>query len=86
MSHRVCEHCDGYVVENIEHIIMQCPFIEPQREVLLNELSTLHPIVDTKLKENPFRNLVWMLGGNIDNGRAINNIYKQVVNSRNVFG
>ena len=43
-SDKVCALCDNYSIENIEHIVMQCPFFEKYRVDLYKKIDLLDPI------------------------------------------
>ena len=38
MSHKLCEICDLYIVESIQHMIMQCPGVYKERESMFNQI------------------------------------------------
>ena len=69
VSPKVLEHvlytCDSYSVENIEHLVVQCPFFESTRVDLYTELDLLDPIFMQNLRVNLSKSLFWMLGGQI---------------------
>ena len=70
VSPKVLEHvlytCDSYSVENIEHIVMQCPFFESTRVDLYTELDLLDPIFMQNLRGNPSKSLFWTIGGQME--------------------
>ena len=56
-SAKVCSLCDNYSIENIEHIVMQCPFFENNRVELYKKIDLLDPIFKRKMGENPSKSL-----------------------------
>ena len=94
---RACSLCDNYVVENIEHIVMQCPNFEVDREAMFYELGNVNPTFGQKMAEHHSEVLYWMLGGQIDalsfeemlefwvtSGRSINCMYTSTVKARSI--
>ena len=61
-SSRACELYDNFTIENIEHIVMQCPNVEGIRRNVYSDFENLNPIFLQKIKERPSGTLFWMLG------------------------
>ena len=53
MSHKVCEMCDLYMVESIQHIIMQCPGVYKERESMFNQIYENIPSLRNIFSEQP---------------------------------
>ena len=58
--------CDNAAVENIDHIVMQCPDVEAHRAIMYNEIEKLNPHIVHAMLTNPSRVLYWILGGQIE--------------------
>ena len=99
LSDRICQSCDLGVVENIYHLIMQCPYMDDIRQSMYRQLQNDVVVYFDKLKENPQDNLAMLLGKVVANvdletvisglqivGRHICLMYKRVINSREGIG
>ena len=63
-SHKVCSRCDLYAIENIEHMLMQCPaYEEAQSEMYEEILRLIKQEYDDALTNHPEETLAWLLGG-----------------------
>ena len=40
-SDRICELCDEYAIENAKHVVMQCNYLQPIREIMLNKINDI---------------------------------------------
>ena len=58
-SYRTCTMCDHYTLENIEHIIMQCPAV---RIKMYQDIYRVCPRFETLCQEHPGLVLAWLLG------------------------
>ena len=49
--------CHEFAIENVEHLLMHCPFLKEKREAMFNEISTLERHYDfnirSPLNKNP---------------------------------
>ena len=94
-SHRICSECDMYVVENIYHVIMQCPVHENDRVHLYDALYNFDPSLRGIFSANPEKVLFWLLGQEMDGadelymfnfwcitGTAIYGMYRNVCMNR----
>ena len=90
-----CTLCDSYSIENIKHIVMQCPYFESTRVNLRRELDSLDPVFEGNLRQNPSMSFYWMLGGQMEGlsfeemfnfwivtWKSINSMYTTTVKSR----
>ena len=98
-SHIVCSRCDHYAVENIEHLLMQCPASEVAMSMMYEQIRKIMPEYDYAMTNHPDKIVTWLLGGYIEgldftqmlplwmiSGNAINRIYREVVQERNGIG
>ena len=61
----MCENCDLFAIEDIIHMIMQCPsFVEEQKAMFL-EIKVISPNIKEHLHETPNMTIRWLLGGTI---------------------
>ena len=94
-SHRTCERCDHYALENIQHITMQCPAYSKEREEMFGRINNECPNVSTLMEENPPMNFAWMMGRDMEGisdeeqdlklticGTAISEMYRKCISSR----
>ena len=59
-SHRTCIKCDMFEIENISHIVVQWPAMEPQiRRALYSIDARIRPLQESSLALV----LTWLLGG-----------------------
>ena len=81
-SQVTCERCDLYAVEDIEHILMQCPSFDRDRMRMYDQLCMIDPGFMERCAEEPGEVLAWLLGkpieggGDGDDGRIMENIWK----------
>ena len=61
-SHRTCANCDLYLVEDVRHILLQCPANTNIMTGLFDELALKCPNVSNALNDNPSMSLLWLLG------------------------
>ena len=98
-SHRMCSECDMYVLENIVHLVMQCPMHENDRVIMYGALYDFDPSLIGMFSDSPEKILYWLLGREIDgkseaymfgfwciSGNAIFNMYRKVCASRTGVG
>ena len=94
-SHRMCSECDMYVVENIYHLVMQCPMHEVDRVLMYDALYNYDP----QLRTPPEKILFWLLGMEINDtseaymlgfwniaGNAICGMYRKICTGRTGIG
>ena len=99
MSHKVCEMCDLYMVESIQHIIMQCPGVYKARESMYNQIYENIPSLMNIFSEQPSKVLFWLLGRPVDDiavpdaemllfisGYWIYSIYNKTLRNRSGIG
>ena len=61
-SYRTCTMCDHYRLENIEHIIMQCPAVNDIRIKMYQDIYRVCPRFEILCQEHPGLVLAWLLG------------------------
>ena len=94
---KLCQNCDLYAQEDIEHIIMQCPRYQKRSEIMFKEIFARCPNVC--FESNPSQIFGWIIGKQMDNveyeelcnmwtiaGITINYVYKEVVKERSGMG
>ena len=64
-SNRACSNCDMYLVENVYHMVMQCPMHEQERRLMYARLYEYDPMLEDFCAENPERVFYWAIGGEI---------------------
>ena len=66
MSYRTCTNCDLYCIEDINHIVAQCPFYQADRELMYDEIFRKCPNVKEILDEDSSNIIYYLLGKNIN--------------------
>ena len=61
-SQKTCEMCDHYAVENIHHIIMQCPAYNNERVIMYELIDRYFPAITSLFKINPSMTFAWIMG------------------------
>ena len=64
-SSKICELCDMYTVENIFHLIMQCPGMYDEQVEMYNQIYLCAPVIRRMFAEEPQNVFFWLLGRNI---------------------
>ena len=62
-----CDKCDEIAIENVEHLIMHCPFQNRRRETMLREIEHLERLYETRILSPVENNLFTLLGKVPDN-------------------
>ena len=92
---RTCIECNMSVIENVEHIVMQCPSLDQSRRNMYDEILELANDLGTRLLEDPSQTMLLLMGKS-DNrfdiehlvmfwsisARHISKMYRQVVKNR----
>ena len=65
-SHRVCSACDLYALENIHHIVMQCPAFYDTRSQMYDDTIALEGEIPGRFREEPSMVFGWLMGGCIE--------------------
>ena len=94
-SHRTCSYCDQYVLEDLFHVVMQCPRNEVTRTTMINSITDIDGVFRTAFEENPHEVFNWLIGKDIPNisrdllhkmwlisGKSIDKIYSQICKDR----
>ena len=95
----MCVNCDLGITENLQHLVMQCPF---QTDISISMYKVMYEQAydfAVKVHKNPQRTLQWLLGNFMDEvetnvmytgleiaGRHICMMYRNVINSRTGIG
>ena len=95
MSNRTCIRCDQYCIEDITHIIMQCPGYNDERILMFNEIYDECPNARGVFESNSGNILYYLLGRDIptldDNemfslwcisGKMITQMYRKATHDR----
>ena len=98
-SSKICELCDMYTVENIFHLMMQCPEMYDGQVEMYNQICVCALVIRRKFAEEPRNVFFWLLGRNIPDfneidhlalrrtaGMWIRRIYLKAVQSRSGIG
>ena len=99
LSVRTCENCYMYVVEDMHHLLMQCPHFHDRRQQMLERIYENAPEVEEIFANDPPKVFAWLLGKEIPrcppnamlevwriSGQVINTIYMDVIRSRKGIG
>ena len=98
-SSKTCELCDLYAVENIFHLLMQCPGMYDEQEAMYDHIYRNAPEIRKIFTDEPIFVFFWLLGRNIPDinekhhiaprriaGRWIYRIYHKAVHNRSGVG
>ena len=99
MSFRACELCDLYNVEDVFHILMQCPYFQDCRKRMFSHIYEVDATLEETFREQPENVFPWLLGKDIIgceydtmcmvwiiSGNAMNDMYTQVIGMRAGIG
>ena len=99
MSCRTCTKCDQYCIEDIVHVVYQCPYSQPSMNELYDEIFTKCTNARPIFEENPADVIYYLLGMNIPglherdtidlwtmSGNAICKIYRMLTMDRKGVG
>ena len=64
-SFKICSHCDLYILENLNHILMQCPYNQPEFTSLIGEITAECCDVVRAFASEPSKIFYWLLGKSI---------------------
>ena len=98
-SVRACENCYLYVVEDMYHLLMQCPHFHDRRKKMYEDIYKKVPEVEEIFRKDPPMVFAWLLGREIEecppvamlevwriSGQTISKIYNEAVRSRQGVG
>ena len=98
-SYRTRVNCEMYALEDIRHIVMQCPNVDAIRRKMYKSIYEIDNGLEQKFIEYPEEVFYWLLGKNIDDvsrgnmvklwktsGFHINQMYSQYTNNRTGIG
>ena len=99
MSNKTCIHCSMYCIEDIMHIINQCPFYDSERNSMYDEIYKICPnakrlcekeiglvpyfLLGRRIPEMEENELIWFWS---ISGEFINRMYKKAISSRTGIG
>ena len=91
LASRFCDKCELGIEENAMHVVMQCPFFEGNRKVMLDELNSTGIVEIDNLLRQPSHTFLYIMGKQPENvsfedmtifweisSRHISSIYKRV--------
>ena len=94
-STRICDKCDLGILENANHIIMQCPFYTDERRELFYAIKRIHSEVANRVINDPLQYYNVIMGKHPEyasfedmlviwliSGTAISNIYTRAIEGR----
>ena len=95
MSHRTCLKCDLYCIEDITHIIMQCPCYHDERVEMYNKIYKECPKAKEVFEGNRENTIYYLLGRDIPSfeykemlslwcisGNMVTKMYKKAIADR----
>ena len=98
-SIKTCELCDMYAIENIHHLLMQCPGMYNEQLEMHEQIYLIIPEMRQKFADEPRNVFFWLLGKNIPDiseechmkfrctvGKWIYKIYHKAVLNRSGIG
>ena len=98
-SNRACPNCDMYLVENVFHVVMQCPMHATERRLMYTRLYEYDPLLENLVTDNPSEVFYWSIGGEIPDmceeymygfwcitGQAIYGMYRKICGARQGIG
>ena len=62
-SNRTCTKCDLYILEDIRHLVMQCPAVNEIRLRMYRKINEVYSDFEEVCREQPEDVLGWLLGG-----------------------
>ena len=98
-SHRTCTYCNQYLVEDLFHVVMQCPRNEMTRMTMINCITDIDEAIRTAFEGEPNEVFNWLVGKEIPtinrdllhkmwliSGKSIDRIYSQICKDREGIG
>ena len=98
-SSRMCEMCDSYRYENIQHLLMQCPGMDREHIEMHEHLYQEVPEIKQIFADDPGNVFLWLIGRDVPNlsdnglmkfrciaGEWIYKIYHKAILSRSGIG
>ena len=52
-THKLCTLCDNYAVEDVRHIVLQCPYFDVERNSMFEDIYNLGTQVSNALRDSP---------------------------------
>ena len=99
MSNRTCTNCDMYRVEDILHIITQCPYYHNDHVLMYEEIYSKCPNVKRNFEEDEANTPYYLLGRKVPlcsdeemvclwsiSGKAISSMYKKAISAKTGVG
>ena len=99
MSYRTCTNCELYCIEDIVHIVSQCPFYQDDRANMYKEIFERCPNVKVVSDSGSSNFVHYLLGKQIPSicdeeilifwclsGNAISRMYRKALSSRTGVG
>ena len=99
VSNRTCTNCEMYCLEDIHHIVMQCPYYQCDRNDMYDEINKNCPNVKVLLEGDSTNILYYLLGRKLTpicdeemlffwciSGNSISRMYRKAIASRTGVG
>ena len=99
MSARTCTNCDHFCIEDITHIVLQCPYFNEDRTMMYDGIFSNCPNAEKVFKEESANIIYYLLGKKIPSfedeemlrlwcisGSAISKMYRRVISNRTGVG
>ena len=67
LSHRICPYCDLYIVEDLYHVVMQCPGSETHMREMLDKITRINETIKSEFERNPNEVFAWLIGKDAPN-------------------
>ena len=61
-----CQACDMYIIESLQHLVMQCPEFEDERVKMSEEIYKIDDRLKITFEEKPSEVFYWYIGKRID--------------------
>ena len=66
-SDRVCSLCDLYEDDNVKHLVMQCPALQPERTAMFRDINVVENRCGKAILADGVNTLSILLGRPVDN-------------------
>ena len=81
---RMCQRCSLGVVENLYHLIMQCPDMVDIRYAMYEQLDLWVPNLSRKIKESPQDAFSWLIGKSMVDLSALDTVRSLEITGRHI--
>ena len=94
-----CELCDNFAIENAEHIVMHCPYVNIDRVKMLDSIGILENNHNVSFITNQSNMFLTLMGKQVENldpeihvhflmlvAKHVHNMYTKVISARKGIG